>query len=327
MDRSAATALQYFTPALSIGPWNQWLRRGFDLFLVAKEVSTSTSSAAAVATSTAMSFTSFFNPFKSSSTGSGSSASSTTDLGGSDDTTITSATMNPEINAVHVRDTLYIQSLVCYLYAAELGQEVAESNAMYILRTKLLSSNALVSETNEYSSLSALQHSLVFHYLRNAEIHQQAEAWIQLGHLFFPRAKSTSASSASTTLEDDAQMQQVTTGAGVRVSWVKPSYEQARYCYQRAVILSEHPMALVYLGVMHHFGLGMEEGPSTERASRYYSWALTSSKFKHHANILTSQMQWMISSLQTALSWSQSSTLFGQTLHGGLEYVLTMLWQ
>lgn len=117
--RSATEALSLLNAAKSIGPWASWMRRGFDLFLAAKD-------------------------------GTGEGA-----------------------------EVAFTRSLACYLYAAEMGYEVAQSNAAYILRAKL------IPQTKQVEMGVELKQMLHRQYLLSGEVHAQTESCLQLGNLFF----------------------------------------------------------------------------------------------------------------------------------------------
>lgn len=109
VPRSAARALSFFAAALGVGPWHQWLRRGFDLFLVAKDLAAP--SPAAAAASAARSLSAWLNPFA------GPAAPA------ADDAAVAPSSHEAAaMTTAHVRDALLVQSLFCYLYAAELGE-------------------------------------------------------------------------------------------------------------------------------------------------------------------------------------------------------------
>lgn len=199
---------------------------------------------------------------------------------------------------------------------------MAASNAAYLLRAKVLApTSTLQAAASATRTVAALQHGLVFHLLRGAEVHGQTESWLQLGHLFFPRRGHRDGRS------DDGRSDDEASATGL-APWLRPSYAHARHCYERAVALSGHRLALVYLGVMHHFGLGDAAGPAPTRAARYYAWATAPpSAGAAPQPPLSAQMQWLVSTLQTALAWADRSSLVGHTLQGGLDYVVSLLWQ
>ena len=240
----------YFNVAKSIGPWASWLRRGFDLYLMA-----------------------------------------TDKLYGD-------------------MDDVFMRSLFCYLFAGELGYEVAQSNAGYILRSKF--SALMVQSISEQSNQKSLpvpfylfdvgQSSQI--NLRNLQfradamsgiIHGYSESYFHLGNCFF-------------------------TG---KCGLTARNYESAIYYYQLASY-SNNCMATVYLGVMYHFNIGVsdrDEESNRVRANRYYAEALSS------GNIDSAQIKTMIQVLQKMLSWkkSYSFSLFN-SFHYTFDYVVKTLW-
>lgn len=212
---------------------------------------------------------------------------------------------------------------------------MAASNAAYLLRAKVLAPTSTLQATSAAPAartVAALQHGLVFHLLRGAEVHGQAESWLQLGHLFVPRPghRHDHRDDDNDDRSDDDTDDEAADAADAKglAPWLRPSYAHARYCYERAVAQSGHRLALVYLGVLHHFGLGDAAGPAPTRAARYYAWATAPPPAGAAPQPpLSAQMQWLVSSLQTALAWAERSSLVGHTLQGGLDYVASLLWQ
>lgn len=205
----------------------------------------------------------------------------------------------------------FVKSLNCYLFAGELGYEVAQSNAAYILRSKLkamtlvsqsdstkyraFSSNSEKnslsrSETDRYKFEDILYRLLLREYALSGELHQQPESLFQLGNVLF-------------------------TGS----HHIKRDYKKAMQFYQRASVL-RHGVATAYLGVIYHFGIGLDQqgGANLDRAARYYEEALKTK------SIESQQLKLLITSLQAALGMNSYSFLSPISL--GVEYVVKMLW-
>lgn len=91
-------------------------------------------------------------------------------------------------------------------------------------------------------------------------------------------------------------------------------YPKALWCYSKASHLGL-PLSSAYLGVMHHFGLGVEV--NTVRAERYYSLALSQGA--------DTTVAVMLQSLKYALGMKNYYFLMPVKL--GVEYVVRTLWQ
>lgn len=221
-------------------------------------------------------------------------------------------------------DDVYMRSLFCYLYAGELGYEVAQSNAAYILRAKLshlagsptgapslppsslhqklLGNNdgtgppsGVVSKGSTYSSSISLSQLQLREYAMSGMVHNYAESYFHLGNCFF-------------------------TG---KCGLFEKNYEKAIYYYHLASY-TKNGLASAYLGVMYHFNIGVSDrNPESNmiRAGRYYEEALSS------GNIDSIQLRTMVQMLQKMLSWKKSSTfsLFNP-VHYSLDYVIKALW-
>lgn len=208
-------------------------------------------------------------------------------------------------------DDIYMRSLFCYLYAGELGYEVAQSNAAYIIRAKL-SHVATDSSTPtnqkllppsgdskivhyDYSSIASLQKLQLREYAMSGMIHNQAESYFHLGNCFF----------------------------NGKCGLMERNYQNAIFYYHLASY-AKNGLASAYLGVMYHFNIGVSDrNPENNmiRAARYYEEALSS------GNIDSIQLRTMIQMLQKMLSWKKSSSfsLFN-SVHYSLDYVIKALW-
>lgn len=92
------------------------------------------------------------------------------------------------------------------------------------------------------------------------------------------------------------------------------SYSKALWYYSKASHLGM-PLSSAYLGVMHHFGLGVAE--NTVRAERYYALALSQGADQ--------TVSVMIQSLRYALT--MKGYYFMKPVNVGVEYVVRMLWK
>jgi hypothetical protein len=163
------------------------------------------------------------------------------------------------------------------------------------------SSTAMTSTTAVIHPLpiwkTRLQSVLLRIYDLSGEIHSQAESLFQLGNLYF-------------------------TGKAPLLS---KDYEKALYYYRRASIL-HHGMATAYLGVMHHFGIGLpHDGPNPLRAARYYTQAFQSPDWSTSNHPQANQMKMFIQSMQTALN--MKSYTFFDPVNYGLEQLIKTLWE
>lgn len=189
----------------------------------------------------------------------------------------------------------YLGSLACYLYAAEMGYEVAQSNAAYVLRRKLklyksqslVSSSASTDKDALQSHISTLFSRLHVRQCRLAAAQGSAESMFLLGHSYY-------------------------SGQGV-----SRSLRSASWWYSKASVAG-HSAASAYLGAMSHFGVGAEA--SAERAQRYYSKALDAKP--------SEQLPMQLQALVKGLQWSLSARRYGllSPFATSLEYVVKVLW-
>ena len=209
-------------------------------------------------------------------------------------------------------DDVYLRSLFCYLYAGELGYEVAQSNAAYILRARLphlvppvsmgspLAKDGMLDKSFaipsfSYSSIDSLSKLQLRQYTLSGMLHGHAESYFHLGNCFF-------------------------TG---KCGLLERNYENAIYYYHLASY-AKNGMASAYLGVMYHFGIGVSDRnveSNMIRAERYYQDALSS------GNIDSIQLRATISMLQKMLSWKKTSSFsLLNSFHYSVDYVIKTLW-
>lgn len=91
-------------------------------------------------------------------------------------------------------------------------------------------------------------------------------------------------------------------------------YAKAIHYYTQASA-QDNALASLYLGVMNHFGIGVEA--NIPRANRFYSKALS-------VGGLETQLQYMTKLLQQSLLLVNHRWL--SSFHLGLEYVVKLLW-
>lgn len=205
-----------------------------------------------------------------------------------------------------------------------LGFEVSQSNAAYILRTKMSSSKSLVSSSSSSSPTAAVaginpsktsacfgdnpgssrycsptraekasdddvwRDRLLVRQYELSSHHGNRESMLHLGNCFFKGRCGKS-------------------GA---------DYSSAMYYYSKAAQLGD-PMSSAYLSIMHHFGIGVPANP--QRAQRYYDLAVQSKA--DHQDLL------ILQALKYALSLnSYSGMLMMMPVNYIAEYVVRVLW-
>lgn len=237
-----------------------------------------------------------------------------------------------------MKEEQLIRSLLCYLYVGELGVELGQSNAGYLLRSKLgqymrstqpfTSSSSFLEDS--FSSLwkqstsssrqsnpsSAPSTYPTSTHLSSTQIILRHQATnLLLGNLFLR------------TLLTSSQLHQRSEGY-VEIGncyfmgtcgLSHKDFTKAMIYYQLAS-LYQNSLANAYLGVMNHFGIGCIDGPNLVRAHRYYSYALQPKA----PEIISMQMKVFIQSLQMALSLKSYGLLTPVNL--SIDYIVKMLW-
>jgi TPR repeat protein len=218
---------------------------------------------------------------------------------------------------------IFLRSLMCYLYAGELGYEVAQSNAAYVLRVKLsslmaLPTNALsnharfsssssssstvmttASTTTASLSLVMLNRLLLREYAMSSFVHKQSDNFFHLGNCCF----------------------------NGKCGLTARDYFQAKYFYQLAA-QAQNGIANAYLAVMYHFQIGVNENEKlsqrskhTVRADKYYEMALAS------PDIDSLSLRTTVSVLHKMLKWTPSSVFsFFNPVQYTVDYVVKTLW-
>ena len=205
-----------------------------------------------------------------------------------------------------------------------LGFEVSQSNAAYILRTKMSSSKSLVSSSSSPAAAAAAaaginpsktsacfgdnpgssrycstraeasdddvwRDRLLVRQYELSSHHGNRESMLHLGNCFFKGRCGKSGG---------------------------PDYSSAMYYYSKAAQLGD-PMSSAYLSIMHHFGIGVPANP--QRAQRYYDLAVQSKA--DHQDLL------ILQALKYALSLnSYSGMLMMMPVNYIAEYVVRVLW-
>lgn len=203
----------------------------------------------------------------------------------------------------------HTKALMCYIHSSELGFEISQSNAAFIIRRKrnslqlgndnwfLNTNNNEVSidnnkkinniiNNNEFDLLSTLKVRLLTLSSNDGNI----DSLMQLGHSYY-------------------------TGDGV----IK-NIPHAIYYYSKASAKG-CKLASVYLGVMNQFGIGIDI--NTNRALKYYDYSLSdkiddNKPLELQIKLMTQTLIWMIT---TAGSYSIMKPFTIST-----EYVVKMLW-
>ena len=137
------------------------------------------------------------------------------------------------------------QSLLSYMYAAEFGVEIGQSNAAFILSRK--------SEYVRLSDDSVAGAVLEERHLANSVRQNNVNSIVQLGDLYFRLAKG------QMPLESRKRL-----------------LLESMWWYTRASSRG-HPLGSYYAGIMHQFGLGGAR--RLQRAVRYYNLALQQGGF------------------------------------------------
>jgi len=200
-----------------------------------------------------------------------------------------------------------------------LGFEVSQSNAAYILRTKMSSSKSLISSSNSLAATTT-----------TAGVRSPSKISACFGDNPGSRYCSTRAEAS-----DDGwwrgrllvRQYELSSHHGNRESMLHlgncffkghcgksgPDYPSAVYYYSKAAQLGD-PMSSAYLSIMHHFGIGVPVNP--QRAQRYYDLAVQSKA--DHQDLL------ILQALKYALSLNSYSMLM--PVNYIADYVVRMLW-
>lgn len=297
--RSAQQALVYLNAAKGIGPWMGWIRRGFDLYLAHK----ATESSSINVLSSVLSSGSVKN-------------------------------LNP-----------VVKSLLCYLYVGELGKsfcstkfsfdwyhltgfEVAQSNAAYLIRSKILPSvtpiekgmvvNDMANERSlEWFRSDELFNRLLFRqYLLSGKLHLNMENIFYLGNCYFFHKCGLLA-----VTQFNGELEEV-------------NYRKKALYYYQIASYGKNPVASTYLGMIYHFnlhsGTDIEEGSASSRdnflrANRYYEEVLQYAKDPQSAaNQQSMKMYYFVQGLQTLLKWRSYSALY--PFHKMIDECMRWFW-
>jgi TPR repeat protein len=208
-----------------------------------------------------------------------------------------------------------------YLHAGEMGYEVSQSNAAYILRTKL------VAPTRSF--VDALQVAAP-ESAGAAACGSDATAGAEPHRCLSSEETSVAVWEGPQQRRDRllARLYALSAHGGNKESYLHlgtcyfkglcgvgaVDQTKALWYYSKASYLGA-PLSSAYLGVMYHFGLGV--AVNLPRAQRYYSLALTQGADQTVAV--------MIQSLKYALTMKNYYFLMPVNL--GVEYVVRTLWQ
>eukprot|EP01041_Mallomonas_annulata_P003465 gene3465-6894_t len=215
----------------------------------------------------------------------------------------------------------YPRSLMCYVLAGELGFEVSQSNAAFILRRRLSSSSSLGTDGGGQALMAggsplALALPVHTHLPKISQIHhvnddtdsdastvtsnrisQKQNLTMNTNtsrHMFNPQVLSDRlylrelALSAHTGSTDSAF---AIANAFFHGQGVEKNCQAALWWYSKASSAG-HSMSSVYLGFMHHFGICMPR--NTIRAVRYYNEAIKSKSNEDYSEwILSMSLRWL----------------------------------
>jgi TPR repeat protein len=235
------------------------------------------------------------------------------------------------------------KSLLCYLYAGELGFEVAQSNAAYLLRTKLITASSSPGSTSSssltishssftssqlsvnsnqqeqwimkqwYSNNQLLNRLLFNQNLLIGKLHLKMENIFFLGNCYFYSKCGLSSSSSTSS-----------------VVKMTENRRKAMYYYQLSSTGGNH-VASAYLGMIYHFNLFEEDTSLKEkhvnliRANRYYNGVLRSNDVNENKQQQSQQLYYFVRMLHSLLQWKSVSAL--SPLHWIIEGTAKWFWQ
>lgn len=199
------------------------------------------------------------------------------------------------------------QSLLAYVHGGELGYEISQSNAAYIIGTKLSQREKLYllpsvdsgDGNSQLSQLSAMAFAdaLYGRQLSLSIHHGNTDNMVKLGDMYYKGGMGSYQH-----VSHDTQELSVSGVSSDPIVAVPQDYDAAVYWYSKASAAG-HAVASVYLGYMHHFGLRNRHTlarktnsgdrndnhvvpgsasskwlvePNMQRANRYYKHALSS---------------------------------------------------
>jgi TPR repeat protein len=256
-----------------------------------------------------------------------------------------------------------LRSLVCYLHAAEMGYEVSQSNAAFIIRRKV-KGVVSIPDITIYQPLGRGQvvprEVYVRRYLEARELamsafHGNRESSVNIGNLLFEEASKAVAtvSGRMRTSKQPATFQTLVNqffstsgGRGAtgdrrgRVQDVSYGDTSAAVWWYSKASAAGSAMGSMYVGTMHHFGTGVPKNP--HRAIRYYDEALrlhSSGADQLQPSILsvTQMLRWLAatsigastSSAPTSnyIQWPFSASSIARPFASTVEWAVYYIWR